>query len=86
MERQKIMDRIATDIFRIHSDFNLFNACYFYFSVRLNLYILEYEMEGRKVLVQSEEGILHIYSALSSFMHAILFVSVIPKYFKFSTV
>jgi len=40
-------------------------------------------MKGRKVLVQTEEGILQIYSALNSFMHAILFVSVIPKYFNF---
>ena len=43
-------------------------------------------MEGWKVLVQTEEGILQIYSALNSFMHAILFVSVIPKYLNFSTV
>jgi hypothetical protein len=47
-ERQKIVDRIVTDIFRIHSAFNLFYACYFYFSVHLNFYILEYEIEGRK--------------------------------------
>jgi hypothetical protein len=64
----------------------MMNECYFYFSVHLNLYILEYDTEGRKVLVQTEEGILQIYSALNSFMQAILFVSVIPKYFNFSTV
>jgi glycerol-3-phosphate acyltransferase PlsY len=39
-------------------------------------------MEGRNVLVQTEEDTLQIYSALNSLMHAILFVSVIPKYFK----
>jgi hypothetical protein len=43
-------------------------------------------MEGRKMLVQTERGILQIYSALNSFMHAILFVTAIPKYFHFSTV
>jgi hypothetical protein len=43
-------------------------------------------MEGRKMLVQTEEGILQIYCALNSFMYVILFVSVIPKYFNFSTV
>lgn len=31
-ERRKLMDQIVTDIFRIHSAFNLFYACYFYFS------------------------------------------------------
>ena len=37
----------------------------FFFFVHLNLYILEYETEGRKVLVRTVERIFQIYSGLN---------------------